>query len=287
MEIFALQCFVEVIRAGSFSKAAERVLRTQPAVSLQVRKLERELGRRLVGRAGRRAVPTEEGQLLYERARPLLGELAGLRDLLTAAPREPHGRLTIASNLALIDNLLPAVLGEYHRRWPAVQLSLLNLRSEQILRALLDGTADVGFGYLAARHRQIERRDVGQAEFFRIEPRADPANKDETRPFLHFEKGIELRRYLERHLGALEVALELPSLSSILRYVRSGFGYSILPEFALPPSARVGLSAIPLAGRVPSLAIEIYTVRGRLLPAAAQACLHLMEKAPQRSRGSA
>ncbi len=286
MELFGLACFVEVVRTGSFSRAAERMLRTQPALSLQVQKLEQELGRQLVDRSRRRAVPTEAGRAVYGRAQVLLAEAAALRDEAGAAGGEPSGRLSLASTLALIDNVLPRVLGTFHRRCPGVALSLFNLRPDMMLRALLDGTAEIGLGYLAAHHRQVEREKLFEAPFLVVEkgrgrPRARPPSARDLAglPFLHFEKGIELRRFLETHLSRalgsgqrMQVAMELPSMSSILEYVRTGFGYSILPEFAVPVRARAGLSVTPAGGLVPPLAVELYTVRGRRLSTAARAC---------------
>ncbi len=293
MELFALQCFVEVVRAESFSRAADRVFRTQPAVSLQVRKLEREVGRQLIDRSRKRAVPTEAGRLLYERARALLEELGSLERLVGKADREPSGRLAIASNLALIDHVLPGPLGAFHRRYPRVQIALFNRRSEEILRLLIDGAAEVGVGYLAPRNRQIDRERLGEARFLLVEPRGVErprpplARELGTKGLLHFERGVELRRYLERHLALRsavdagpEPAMELPSMATILRYVQSGFGYSILPEFGVPSGARV--AATPLAGMLPPLPVEAYTVRGRQLSPAAEAWLAMLRRSPLR-----
>ncbi len=286
MELFALACFVEVVRAGSFSRAAERMLRTQPALSLQVRKLERELGQELVDRSRRRAVPTEAGRAVFQGALALLGQAAALREQAGAAGAGPSGRLALASTLALIDNVLPRVLGGFHRRFPAVELSLFNLRPDSMVRALLDGTAEIGVGYLAAHHRQVVREQLFESPFLVVEgrrgsPRAGPPSARELAgmPLVHFEKGIELRRHLEGHLARalgtgrrVTVAMELPSVSSILEYVRRGFGFSVLPGFAVPARARAGLSVTPAGALVPPLAVELYSVRGRTLSLAARAC---------------
>ena len=103
MELFSLRCFVEVARRGSFTKAAQQLYRTQPAVSVQVRKLEDELEQVLFDRGTRKPVLTESGMVLFASAKELLEKIDGLKDLVAESAGLPTGTLTIASNASLIN----------------------------------------------------------------------------------------------------------------------------------------------------------------------------------------
>lgn len=265
MDFFALRCFVEVVREGGFTRAADRVLRTQPAVSAQVRKLEEELGGPLFDRSLPSPALTERGRELYPRALRLLEEADALEAELRSADGEPRGRVTLASGLAAIEGFLPPVLGPFRARFPKVRMTLLNRSSEGILRAVLDGRADLGLGWLpggiprlrmeeigTVRFAALRRRRKGEAEASRAaEPPSgtaaiaeaaggsapETAGRPENlarEPLLLFEKGIDLRTYVEGRLGPVEAVLELPSVGSLVSYAERGFGTAIVPVLGTP-----------------------------------------------------
>ena len=120
-----LRAFCQTARLGSVSRAAEALYVSQPAISLQLQALERELGVPLLERSGRRLVPTREGQVLYELALPLVEAL----DALPAAFRRgvgglDAGELTIAANSSTILYLLPKIVDLFRRQHPDVRLTL-------------------------------------------------------------------------------------------------------------------------------------------------------------------
>lgn len=287
MELISLRCFVTVARLGSFSRAADQLYRTQPAVSFQVRKLEQELGQPLFDRTHRSPVMTEAGRTLYAGASDIFERLDTLSGQIASSGMEPAGSLTIASNLSIISHFLPPAVREFHRRHPLVRLRLLNRTSRGIGRAIEEREADVGIGFLLEDRPEITvavvyssplvlvaRRDAAAATKRRLS-----AEEILAGPFVHFEEGVELRRHLERALaraGSLEPVIELPSIESILQFVGYGFGTSILPAFAISPHWRKRLAVRGLGRSIAPLEIRSCVHRRHTLSRAAEVFLDLI-----------
>lgn len=285
MEYFSLKCFIEVVRTGSFSKAAHKLFRTQPAISLQIRKLEKELKQPLFDRYKKHIVLTEKGELLYEKAKDLLERLDDLKRLTCHAATEPLGPLTIATNLSLINNLLPPVIGEFHKKYPQVKVILLNLKSKDISMAILEGNADLGIGYLLKNHPEITPVKIKSAHFLLVNKKGlleKLSIKDAFgEKFVHFEAGTELRSYIEKHLEikpALSIPMELPSIESILHYVEQGLGFSILPDFSIANHWGKKIGIKQLQHLIPPIDICAYKHQKRILPKAAEKFLEILRK---------
>src|SRR5690606_25324754 len=122
-----LRAFCQTVRLGSVSRAAEALFVSQPAITLQLQALERELGEKLLERSGRRLVPTRAGEALYELARPLV---EGIDTLPTALRNQlkgmDAGELHIAANSSTILYLLPRIVERFRAHHPDVRLSLHN-----------------------------------------------------------------------------------------------------------------------------------------------------------------
>ncbi len=301
MEPFSLRCFVAVVRLGSFSRAAVELYRTQPAVSLQVRKLEHELGLPLFDRARRAPVMTEAGRALYAGARDLLERLDGLPELVASSGREPTGTLTIASNLSLISHFLPRAVREFHGNFPNVRLRLLNRTSRGMERSIEEGEADLGVGFLIEDRPGIEVAMVFRSPLVlvtartsnvlsRADKRVVSLEKVLRGPVVHFEEGVELRQFLERTLTigrSLQPVIELPSIESILQFVSDGFGSTILPAFAISDQWRKKLVVREVGRAIAPLEVRTCTSRQRTLSRAAAAFLDLIRHLGQSSRASA
>jgi len=162
-----------------------------------------------------------------------------------------------------------------------------NLTARGIARAIEEGAADIGFGFLVEDHPGITVRRLKASHFALACPR-DSALARKRRlsldeilagPLVHFEEGVELRVHLEHSLkrrASLEPVLELPTIESILRYVRNGFGHSILPEYAVSDYWRRELVVRRLSRWIEPLEICTYLRRKRLLSSAAAKLLELL-----------
>jgi len=284
MDYFSLKCFVEVVRQGSFSKAADKLFRTQPAVSLQIRKLEQELKQPLLDRYRKQITLTEAGQILYKDAQELIERIEDVKRLASHSISEPEGELTIASNLSLINNFLPPFISEFHCRYPKVKITFLNVTGKRLVKDILEGNAELGLGFLVGINPKIKAWKILKSEFVLITKDStqakQPFDKILKSPCVHFEAGIELRQYIEENLGpkrALKVTIELPSIESILNYVHAKLGYSVLPDFTISNHWRKDL-AIKKIPAIHPLVIFAYTREKRILSKAAEKFLEILKK---------
>src|SRR5690606_24253311 len=118
-----LRAFCQTVRLGSVSRAAEALFVSQPAITLQLQALERDLGTPLLERSGRRLLPTREGELLYEMALPLVEQLDGLENAFRERVRGlDAGELRIAANSSTILYLLPKIVAAFRQQHPEVHL---------------------------------------------------------------------------------------------------------------------------------------------------------------------
>ncbi|WP_201986634.1 LysR substrate-binding domain-containing protein [Hymenobacter rubidus] len=157
MSDFRLRVFQAVAQHLSFTKAAQGLFITQPAVTKHIRELERQYGQRLLERRGNRVALTEAGRLLLAHADAVMGAQQQLEERLHALrdPDEAAGRLRLGASTTLSQYVLPSLLPAFQRRYPKVELTLLNANSEHIAEALLHGNLDLGFVEGRSRSRDL------------------------------------------------------------------------------------------------------------------------------------
>jgi DNA-binding transcriptional LysR family regulator len=143
MDLRQLAYFVAVAEEGQFTRAAARLFVAQPAVSAQVRRLERELGEPLFHREPRAATLTEAGEALLPHARAALAAAERGRDAIASVRGLLRGRLRIAVAYP-VDERLSDTLGDFHRSYPAVEIKLASLNRDRLLEALAAGGIDAG-----------------------------------------------------------------------------------------------------------------------------------------------
>jgi DNA-binding transcriptional LysR family regulator len=143
MDIALLQAFLAVAETGSFSRAAERVFLTQPAVSKRISVLEAELGTRLFDRIGRQVQLTEAGQALLARARQVLKELDDIKRSIVNITGDISGELRFATSHHIGLHRLPATLRDFHEQHPQVRLDLRFMDSERACAAVAEGELEL------------------------------------------------------------------------------------------------------------------------------------------------
>jgi len=144
MDISNLQAFITVAATGSFSRAAEQLCLTQPAVSKRITALEEQLGARLFDRIGRRVSVTEAGALLRPRAEHILAELEDSRRAITNLKETTAGRLSIGTSHHIGLHRLPPFLRTFTTAYPEVELDLHFMDSEAACRAVEHGDLELG-----------------------------------------------------------------------------------------------------------------------------------------------
>ncbi|MBC6696956.1 LysR substrate-binding domain-containing protein [Hymenobacter puniceus] len=145
MPDFRLRVFQAVARHLSFTKAAQELYISQPAITKHIRELERSYGQRLFERRGSRISLTEAGQLLLQHADAVELLHQQLTEQLHTLHGEEAGRLRLGASTTLAQYELPALLPGFQQRYPQMELTLLNGNSEQIADAILQGQLDLGF----------------------------------------------------------------------------------------------------------------------------------------------
>ena len=248
MDTRQLQAFCEVVGQRSFSKAAERLGVTQPAVSLQVRALEKRLGTQLLDRSGRRVEPTEAGQRLFRSAQRLLAlEEEILREVVEEQTGALTGTLEIGASTGPGGVLLPRLLCEFAEQHPGLHVALTVSDTQTIVSRVGDRTLQLGIVGAAPRHRA-----VAYEPFFRdvlvlvCPPGHRFANrrlsvgdlKEET--LILMQEGAGIREVVEDELRALGVRvadmgvrLELGLQESVVSAVRAGFGVGFISRTAV------------------------------------------------------
>ena len=264
MQLQDLNAFLVVAEERSFSKAAKKLHRTQPAVSQAVKRLEEALGDRLFDRTSRNGALTEAGRLLREHAARLLRAASEAEAAIRELQQVRRGRVVIGANEAAVHTLLPLVQ-RFTEAYPQAHVEVRRVASRQIPTELLDRTLDFGVLTFQPAGRELQSVLLGSDDLvLLVNPQHPLASKRQV--------GIEevgqqtviahndpsparervLRLYERRHT-ALNIQIALPSLDGIKRAVEMGLGVAVLPRrCALTEIARGQLAAV----RIPELASQ-------------------------------
>ncbi len=245
LNLDALRTFAQVIELGSFSAAAERGGITQPAVSLQVRQLERRFGLKLVERVGRRAGPTAAGLELLTHIRAIDTALAQAEQAMTAHASQVTGRVRLGTGATACTYLLPPLLAGLRRRFPALDVVASTGNTADMLRGLENNTLDIGLVTLPAPGRLFEATPVLEDEFVAIFPARGPLAIPATvtpqalaaLPLVLFEPGARTRRlvddWFEEAGMAAKPVMELGSTEAMKEIVAAGLACAVLPKLAV------------------------------------------------------
>ena len=195
-----LRTFVDVVELGSFSAAAERLNLTQPAISLQIRQLEKRVGVVLIERVGRKARPTAAGVELLEHAGQIDAVVAAALDGMARHAKGVMGRVRLGTGATACIFLLPPVLGDLRQRFPTLEITVSTGNTADVVKAVEDNIIDIGFVTMPASGRALEVMPVLQDEFVLIAPPTMSLPKRVTPavvaalPVLLFEQGGNTRR---------------------------------------------------------------------------------------------
>lgn len=240
LDLDLLRSFVSVVDAGGFTRAGERVHRTQSTVSQQIRRLEEDMGRPLLHRDGKGVRPTEEGERLLSYARRILALAEEAREVVARPSGDSVVRLGLPEDF--VAYRLTEMLSEFTRSNPDLRLSVRCGTSERMRRALERGDLD-----LALFERDAE--ETGGIAFWRqrlrwVTSRRRPVDcRHDPLPLAVFEQGCLYRtraiRALETAGRSWHITYTSPSILGIQAAVSAGLGISILPEIAILPEHAV------------------------------------------------
>ena len=239
MDFDQLITFLEVAKQGSFSRAGEKVFRSQSAVSAQIRQLEQEYGDRLLDRSGKTVKLTPAGQVLFDYAERL--KLLREESLIAVAGHSstPRGTLRVGANEATCLYVLPEVFAEYCRRYPPVQINIYRNFSYKVTEKLENGAIEVGFLTLPIQSPSLEIQTIFRDKLVLMVSPKNPlakqksaAVRDIVKHPLLLPKTGHTRRLLDKlfrpHRDELQVRMELPSIGMIKSFVAADLGVSII-----------------------------------------------------------
>ncbi|MGH2881982.1 MAG: selenium metabolism-associated LysR family transcriptional regulator [Solirubrobacteraceae bacterium] len=276
MDTRQLQAFCEVVERKSFSQAAERLGVTQPAVSLQVRALEKRLGTQLLDRSGRRVEPTEAGLRLYHGAQRLLAlEDEVLSEIAAEAEGDLAGTFSIGASTGPGGVMLPRLLCEFAAVHADLHVVLTVSDTQTIVERVADRSLELGIVGGAPRHRGVEYEAFFRDALVLACPvghrfSGHRVSLDELRgeTVIMMQEGAGVRGVVEEALRALgvrfadlNVRLELGLQESVTSAVRAGFGVAFISRSAIEDDLESGRLA---EARVVGLDAEreIWVVRG-------------------------
>jgi len=285
MDTRQLAAFCAVVERKSFSHAAEQLGVTQPAVSLQIRSLEKRLGQQLVDRSGRRVEPTEAGRRLYRNAQrmlaleeQLLGELAG------DAEGALSGRLEIGASTGPGGTVLPLLLCAFQRRHPDVRIALSD--TQRVVDQVARRELELGVVGAARRHRAVVFEPFFRDEVVLACPPGHAfagrtVTLDELReePVIVMQEGAGVRQVIEDELRGvgmrlrdLDVRVELGLQESVRSAVAAGYGVTFISRSAIEADLSAGtIAESSVEGLEPAREISLVRASGRAETRVAQA----------------
>ena len=257
-----LQVFHTVAGVLSFTKAAEKLHMTQPAVTFQVRQLEEHFGARLFDRTHNRISLTETGELVEHYASKILDTYAEMERAVGEMTGDVSGRLVIGASTTIAEYLLPSLLREFSSRFPELNISLKVSNTEGVVEMVESNSIDLGIVEAPVDNGNLEIEVCRMDELVVIVPPDHPlayqdcVSPDELQeyPFVSREEGSGTRgvvhEYLKEHgvqTEEINTTLDLASPEAVKGAVEAGIGVSVVSRTILAKELRLGsLVALPL-----------------------------------------
>lgn len=257
-----LQVFHTVARLLSFTKAAETLHMTQPAVTFQVRQLEEYFNTRLFDRTHNRISLTEAGARVYQYSDKIFELYGEMENAVREMTGEISGSLTIGASTTIAEYMLPALLGDFRAKYPDVSIHLKVSNTDGIVSMVENNTIDLGVVEAPVSNKNLVVDECRYDHLVAIVPPGHPkaglakVTLDELlkHPFICREEGSGTREVIAEHLArwskcdtCMDVAMELGSPEAVKGAVEAGMGISVVSNATIQKELRLGtLVAIEL-----------------------------------------
>lgn len=298
MDFDQLITFIEVAKLGNFSRAGQKVFRSQSAVSAQIRQLELEYGEKLLDRSGKLARLTPAGEIAFQYAKQLLALRSESRRAVADQGARPRGILAIGANEATCLYVLPDVFASYSRLYPEVQISIYRNFSRKIIERVEEGAVDLGIVTLPVKSPSLKVHRIYRDPLMLMVSPGSPLAGNESvsvamiaeQPLI-FPKTGYTRQLLEKlfrpYRSKLRVIMELPSVGMIKAFVAAGLGVSLISASFARGEVRSGeVKLIPLQQTDLWRELGLVYRSDRTLPRAATAFIELVRHRRARSASS-
>ncbi|MGA7524792.1 MAG: LysR family transcriptional regulator [Acidobacteriaceae bacterium] len=251
MDFDNLRTFLEVARLKSFSRAAQKLLCTQPAISAQIRSLENEAGARLFDRDGGKVTFTAAGRLFEPFAEYCVERQKHILLAIAEQERSPRGELAISANEATHLYILPRVFAQFRRQYPRVTLSVVRAERLRTLESVVNREVEFGVVSMPVRDARLVVEPIHRDELVLVAPAGHPladrgrvllkeAAKDPLLLPTHGRRREQLDELFRVNELVPRLAMEVESSEMLKRYVGAGLGLGFLPRTNVAEEAKAG-----------------------------------------------
>lgn len=260
MDFDQLETFLEVARHSSFSRAAEKRFRTQPAISSQIRALEEEVGAKLFDRSGGKVALTAAGKLFQRYAEQSLEARKAMITTVAEMERVPRGEIVVGANEGTCLHILPEVFAEFKKLYPNVGVQISRLERAKILESIIDNSVDFGVVSTPVEDKRLTVVNIHRDELVLIVAPGHPLSRmkqpgitDVARFPLLLPKLGRTRDSLENlfHENRLKpmISMELDSSELLKRFVAADVGVGFIARSNVIEDVKAGsLVALEIAG---------------------------------------
>jgi len=252
MDFDQLETFLEVARLSSFSRAAEKRFRTQPAISAQIRAVEDEIGAKLLDRSGGKVSLTAAGKVFQKYAEDAIQARRSVITAMAEMERVPRGEIVVGANEGTCLHVLPEVFAEFKKQYPGVSVNINRLESGGILGGILDNSIDFGIVSLPVSDNRLTVVNIHRDELVIITPPRHPLAKTKSAtlaeaskyPLLVPESGHTrdaIEQYFHERKLKLNVSMELDSSELLKRFVAADVGIGFIARSNVLEDVRAGV----------------------------------------------
>jgi len=290
MDFDQLATFVFVAKLKSFSRAGQKVFRSQSAVSAQIRQLEQAYRAKLLDRSAKSVELTPAGEVLFDFAERLLRLRDESIQVVADRGNVVQGPVIFGANEATCLYLLPDIFAEFQRRFPLVHISIYRNFSHKILQRIEDGSIDIGIVTLPAKSPNLKVHHIHRDRLrFMVSTRNPLAHRTKItleevagQPLI-FPKTGYTRQVLDKlfrpYRSRMHIAMEMPSVGMIKRFVAADAGVSFIRESFARDYVKAGeVKLLTVEGVDIWRELGLVFRRDRSLPRAAQALIALIRE---------
>ncbi len=288
IDFLGLQAFLAIAERGSFLRAAAHLNLSQTALSHRLRKLEDDLGVRLLIRTTRQVTLTPDGEALLPKARTALSALQGEIESLREKARGHEARIAIGCLPTIAASHLPHALKTFAELHPGVAVKVYDKSAAEIAGLVRAGAAEFGIGIVTAAVWDLDMTPLRKEQFVLLCPKSHPLVAEgsaswsalEGVPLIRISPQAGNRALIDDALGSRREALnwryEVQHIQTAVSMVQAGIGLTVVPDLALDRNRLSGLTLLPLRNPSITRTLVVFTKRGTPLSPAASALLDLV-----------
>jgi DNA-binding transcriptional LysR family regulator len=292
MEFAQLEALVMIAEERSFSRAAERLARTQPAISIAIKKLEDEIGTPLLDRSRKNVALTDAGEIIHEHAQKILH----LRREATRAVEElrqlHHGKVTVGANESTSLYFLPKIILAFRQQHPQIKVEVYRTFSERLPREIKEHRVDFGLLSFDPQDRELAAVPVLEDELVLIlnpghplvqKPKVTVKDLGHESFLAHNVKSPsrdKVIQFFRDHEVPLNISIELATIETIKKFVEMNLGVAFVPRMCVEEEIGSGkLVTVPVQGMKFKRTLRVVTLRDRVHSQAADKFLKLVKDA--------